>query len=483
MIGAVVALATHLVAQCTGAACPDPCTECAFPPVSGSNPTVPEARALFSSIAERDGAADLPTIADVEVGSARTAEPAPFPCRLLPAIAATESSITQFCDESGLTVISFDCGFGVMQVTSGAANYPGLEARADINVAAGANILAQKWNGNESFGGQWGDSDPALVESWYFAVWAYNGFVYGNNPNNPSLPASRPPYHGPGSLARGSYPYQELVWGYLRYPLEKDGELVVEPLEVSYPDASSIPDQSGLFSVDVALPEPTHADPCDEQCPPSGCPPDELRTLLLDDLDQGFTIDGDSEEHGSGGFRDHFRSAALAPNGAPTVRARFVGTAPWSGAFDVAAFVPLDPATCTDVHISVDGCGAPVALSADQNVPGGLFAPLGQVVLRQGATVTVEVENDTNDTDTSHRVGIDAFRLTWRGEADLSACDDDNVAPSADAGPLYVPLGEGCTCSSAAATLPLAPPLALALMALVRRRRARVQKVNDPYKA
>ncbi len=481
MIAAAATLAAHLVAhliaQCSGPACPDPCTECAFPPVSGENPSVPELRELFTSIAERAGAADLPAVADVEVGSARTAEPAPFPCRLLPAIGAAESAITQFCDDSGLTVISFDCGFGVMQVTSGAANYPGLEARTDVNVAAGAHILAQKWNGNESYGGQFGDSDPALVESWYFAVWAYNGFVYGNNPNNPSFPASRPPYRGPGGLSRGSYPYQEIVWGYLRAPLEKDGELVVEPLEVSYPDPTTIPDQSGLFSVDVALPEPSHADPCAEECPPSGCPPAELRVLVLDDLDASFTVEGESEEHSDGGFGDHFRSAAVAPADAPTVRARWSGTAPSSGTFDVAAFVPLDPATCTDVRVRVDACGASVAFSFDQNVPGGFFAPLGQAVLRQGDLVTVEVTNDSADPDPTHRVGIDAFRFTWRGEGDVSTCEDGGAPAAPDAGPVTIPIptGGGCTCGSSTATS-LVGALVLALAARTARRRAPRQK-------
>lgn len=449
------ALALHLAGQCSGPACPNPCTECAFPPVEGTNPGVPELQELFVTIAERQGAADLPSIDDVETGPERVREPAPFPCRLLPAIGATESSITQFCAESNLTVISFDCGFGIMQVTSGAASYPGLEARADINVAAGARILAQKWNGNESYGGQFGDSDPAMVESWYFAVWAYNGFVYGNNPNNPSFPASRPPYHGPASLSRGSYPYQELVWGYLQYPLEKDGVPVAEPLEVTYPDPATIPDQSGLFSEDVPLPQPAHADPCDEQCPPEGCPPAELRTLFLDDLDEDFAvIQGQTEEHTSGGFRDHFRSAALAPDGAPTVRARFEGIAPASGTFDVAAFIPLNPATSTDVHVTVEACGPALRFSSNQDVPGGMFVTLGQAVLRQGEAVTVEVTNDSTDTDGTHRVGIDAFRFTWRGGADPGACGegegegegegDDN----ADAGPRRVPLGSGCSCAA-----------------------------------
>lgn len=472
MIGSLGALgvtvALQVALQCSGPACPDPCTECAFAPVSGTNPSVPELQALFVAMAERAGAADLPSIDEIETGAERAREPAPFPCRLMPAIGATESSITQFCEESGLTVISFDCGFGIMQVTSGAASYPGLEARADINVAAGAKILAQKWNGNESYGGQFGDSDPRYLESWYFAVWAYNGFVYGNNPNNPSFPAVRPPYHGPASLSRGSYPYQELVWGYLQFPLEKDGALVVEPVEVSYPDRTTIPDQSGLFSETVPLPTPAHADPCAEECPPEGCPPAELRTLFLDDQDEGFTLlEGEVEEHAEGGYRDHFVSAPVAPEGAPTVRARFTGVAPSSGTFDFAAFVPLDPATCTDVRITAEGCGAPTSFSLNQGVPGGAFTTLGSVVLRQGDRVTVDVSNDSSDPDTSHRVGLDAFRLTWRGAADLSSCaaEGEGEGPS-DAGPRQVSLGGGCRCGASSS----GEVLSLALLLLLLRR-------------
>ena len=187
-------LTAWLAAACTGSACPNPCRECAFLPVEGTNPTLAGWRALFQTIAQRQGGADLPAIPALETGPDRTSSPAHFPCRLMPAIAMAESSIGQFCS-NGLTIISFDCGFGVMQVTSGAANYPGLESRADINVAAGADILARKWNSDGSFGGRFGDSDPVFLESWYFAVWAYNGFVYSNNPNNPTHPDGRPPFN------------------------------------------------------------------------------------------------------------------------------------------------------------------------------------------------------------------------------------------------------------------------------------------------
>ena len=83
--------------------------------------------------------------------------------------------------------VSFDCGFGVMQVTSGAASYgPRLASSAPWNVGAGTKILINKWNSER--GGTIGDSDPMVMENWYYAVWAYNGFTYGNNPDNPQHP-------------------------------------------------------------------------------------------------------------------------------------------------------------------------------------------------------------------------------------------------------------------------------------------------------
>jgi hypothetical protein len=417
MIVAMTSAAVH--AQCNGAACPNPCDACAFDAVNGENPSTDDWRSLFVATAERRLADDTPAIATIATGAARERNAAPFPCRLMPAIAMTESRIAQFCD-NGLTIISFDCGFGVMQVTSGAANYPGLEARTDINLGAGATILAGKWNSDDVFGGSFGDSDPEILESWYFAVWAYNGFIYGNNPNNPNLPANRPPFNGPGSLSRGSYPYPEIVWGYLRHPLEPDGAPFVPPVEVSYP--TNIPNQSGLFSVSLDLPTTIHRDPCTENCPPAGCPPNNRRTIILDDADAGFTITGPNESHAAGGYDSGFRSAAP---GSGDVVATWIASAPATGIFNLSGYIPLDPATNESMVVTVAGRGEGNSFILNQNVAGGFFASLGDVELREGSEFVITVTNNTDDTDEAHRLGFDAFRLTWTGDgtaAPGSAC-------------------------------------------------------------
>lgn len=436
----MIILATLLAMQCSGGACPNPCTQCTFQPVQGTDPTTSEYQDLFTQIAQRQGASDLPSIGNLENGANRDSTAANFACTLMPAIGAVESGIEEFCGGDGLTVISFDCGFGVMQVTSGASSYPGIESRADINIAAGADILSQKWNDDADFGGHFGDSDPGIIESWYFAVWAYNGFVYSNNPNNPNLPANRPPFNGPASLSRGSYPYQELVWGFVEFPLNS----MWQSIPISYP--TDIPNQSGLFSVSLPLPANAHRDDCVEVCPPSGCPPQDQRTLFVDDQDTTFNVTGAVTDQTTGGFRDHFLSAATAPAGAPTVVAHFAGLAPSSGTFDFAGFVPLDPADCTDVHVVVHGRGAAKEFSLDQSVPGGDFTSLGSVVLEQGQLVTVDVDNGTSDPDTTHVIGVDAFRFTWTGDGAVAAggsCSDD-VDCAGDAICINAACADGC---------------------------------------
>jgi hypothetical protein len=127
------------------------------------------------------------------------------------------------------------------------------------NLGSGMKILAGKWRATPCVG----DNQPTILEHWYFATWAYNSFSWRNNPNNPDYPASRPPYNGPGGLSRGSYPYQEIVWGYIRNPPSS----LWAPIAVSYPASSEICNTDGCRPGDISEPQPIHRDPCQASQP------------------------------------------------------------------------------------------------------------------------------------------------------------------------------------------------------------------------
>ena len=92
-----------------------------------------------------------------------------------------ESGWRQFCvpdtpaDQVGgasRTIISFDCGYGVGQVTSGmhkgetpAFDRARVANDATYNLATGTLILADKWRATNCVG----DNQPRTVEDWYVA--------------------------------------------------------------------------------------------------------------------------------------------------------------------------------------------------------------------------------------------------------------------------------------------------------------------------
>ena len=150
----------------------------------------------------------------------------------------------------GPVLRSFDCGYGIGQITSGMSNDTGTASGRQaiigthfvFNIAEGVRILAQKWNDAPSLRPVAGNGDPAMLEDWYFAIWAYNGFAWKNHPLNPSLDPLRgggtaPIYHcwdpsapsyqvdsqGNIKWGYGDYTYQERVYGCMRYPPIADG--------------------------------------------------------------------------------------------------------------------------------------------------------------------------------------------------------------------------------------------------------------------
>ena len=163
---------------------------------------------------------------------------------------------------------SFDCGFGLGQITTGMENWTGNPSAKQalvgthflFNVAEAARMLARKWN--DVSVPIAGDGDPANLEDWYYAVWAYNGLFLTNHPlydsdhesqwlawwdssqypfrdplrgqvwhcddtNSPSWRASG--YGATPWFVYGDYTYPERVYGCMRYPPPYPARLYDKP--------------------------------------------------------------------------------------------------------------------------------------------------------------------------------------------------------------------------------------------------------------
>ncbi len=91
-----------------------------------------------------------------------------------------------------------DCGYGATQVTTGMTVGDGtsvytrnqqiaLTVDYAANIAAGLNILIDKWNQLKDLGIVANNTDPQYIENWWFALWAYNsGWHKLNDPTDPN---------------------------------------------------------------------------------------------------------------------------------------------------------------------------------------------------------------------------------------------------------------------------------------------------------
>lgn len=237
----------------------------------------------------------------VEIGTRsdrRVADEPYVPPTLLKAIGWIESHLTQADWNTpfgavGPALISFDCGHGIMQITSGMTSpadsgWPSSQQSLVAthylyNIARGAAILVAKWNGAPQvrpIAGTDTDSDPTIVENWYFAVWSYNGFTGpgANRSNHPADPIYRDWPRtgfscGPADDGYGhtyAYPYQELVFGCAARPPSVGDQELWTPLALSLPDLndSKWGDPLSLDNfvfpferMDVPTPRPWHRDP------------------------------------------------------------------------------------------------------------------------------------------------------------------------------------------------------------------------------
>jgi hypothetical protein len=239
----------------------------------GTNPTVAEWNDIFLLVSggpARWGTRG-PAVADINEGCGKpmpsTPKPAVFPCELMKAIAMAETGWKQFCvpttptSQKGppeRTIISFDCGYGIGQVTSGmhrgetpAFDRDRVAGDPTYNLATGTQILAAKWRATACVG----DNIPSIIEDWYIATWAYNGLAASNDPNNANYDAMRPVCNP--NVGCGARPYQEKVWGWMEFPRSPAHATSVK---VAYPDRATIMYSNNRVP---AIPEPSCAGPTD----------------------------------------------------------------------------------------------------------------------------------------------------------------------------------------------------------------------------
>lgn len=194
-------------------------------------------------------ALDMAALNALPAGYPRLANVALIPPTLLKAVAWAESNWRQFrAPDHPLTTP--DWGRGIMQVTRGMGGMPVDDTTQSAiinnyvyNIACGARVLAGKWATTPTIGRH----DPAVLEDWYYALWAYNGWGWVNNPLNPRFTRQGTPLTDPLT-----YPYQERVIYLMAHPpADAIGRPLWTPLQVTLPTAKAIGRRPG------ALPDPS----------------------------------------------------------------------------------------------------------------------------------------------------------------------------------------------------------------------------------
>ena len=147
-----------------------------------------------------------------------------------------------------------DCGYGITQVTDG-MRLPGRDqtTKSELaqqavaidytaNIAAGVQILSEKWDQTYNAGMKVNDGHPRYIENWFYALWAYNsgfytadpdggtahtGLGWTNNPADPLWKYNRTPFlenaAGGDDYSHAAHPqdwpYQEKVIGWAARPI------------------------------------------------------------------------------------------------------------------------------------------------------------------------------------------------------------------------------------------------------------------------
>lgn len=240
---------------------------------------------------------------------------APFvPARLFKALGYVESAWSQAALDvprggAGPVLLSSSCAYGMTQILTGMQHTKNDGSQPDdvqaligsdyrYNAARGVIEMVQKWNYTPyrtptvAFP-QVGNRLPQYIESWYFAVWAYNGMSTRNHPANPDMPWPRPRYNSPeyntssGCKGFGCYPYQELVLDLVTYPPSPGGFRLWPAQPTTLPDRDLFIGHAPIWPPpDIALPRPAHIDSLRDGTP-------ELsvgRSIIALDLKEGQRV-------------------------------------------------------------------------------------------------------------------------------------------------------------------------------------------------
>jgi hypothetical protein len=160
------------------------------------------------------------------------------PASILEAVSWTESKWRQFVAPNR-PLVSYDGGYGIMQITTGmqsgglpAPIRSAIENNALYNLGFGAQQLASKRLATPKIG----NNDATVLEHWYYALWAYNGWGWRNNPLNPIFTRTGTPVSNPSG-----FPYQEVIYYWLAHPpTAANGSPLWTPVVLRLPDPKTV---------------------------------------------------------------------------------------------------------------------------------------------------------------------------------------------------------------------------------------------------
>jgi hypothetical protein len=151
-----------------------------------------------------------------------------IPAVIMKSIARVESVCQHFNSDGSPKVTG--SSIGLMQINNKNGVYDNSKLKYDIlyNIEAGADVLLNKWSmSSYQSVSSVGNMDPNVLENWYFALWAYNGWAQSNNPNMLSSYAKK-------------YTYQDLIYSIA----EKEYGQRINKIDTSYLPKTGKPSRS-----------------------------------------------------------------------------------------------------------------------------------------------------------------------------------------------------------------------------------------------